>query len=54
VAVLRGSASLAGDDEALAGVLRLSLRERRPRAGEVDGFTTESEQVESPLLLRRR
>ncbi len=52
-AVVRWSARLVGDAAGLQGVLRLSLRERRQRAGDVDGASTESEAVETALVFVR-
>lgn len=51
--VLRWSARLVGDAAGLAGVLRLSLRERRPRAGDVDGASTEAASVATALAFVR-
>ena len=51
---LRWSVLLVANEEgALAGALRLSSIERRPRAGEVDGFSTESEHIDVDVAFVR-
>ncbi|MDP2341094.1 MAG: hypothetical protein Q8O67_09055 [Deltaproteobacteria bacterium] len=53
-ASLRWSGLLvADDDDGLVGSLRLSAIERRPRASDIDGFTTESEHVDVDVAFSR-
>lgn len=51
---LRWSLHLEGDAEALAGELRLSLRENLKRPADLDGFSLESRQVASAVTLAKR